>query len=35
MMSDRIAPMYEGELGTPVSSASTDKREIGAAIVGR
>jgi hypothetical protein len=27
--------MYEGELGTPVSSASTDKREIGAAIVGR
>jgi ABC-type uncharacterized transport system ATPase subunit len=35
MMSDRIAPMYEGELGTPVSSASTDKRESGAAIVGR
>jgi ABC-type uncharacterized transport system ATPase subunit len=35
LMSDRIAPIYEGELGEPVLSEQTDKMEIGAAIIGK
>ena len=35
MMSDRIAPIYEGELSEPVPSDKTSKMEIGAAIIGK
>jgi len=35
MMSDKIAPIYEGELGKPIPSERTNKREIGAAIIGK
>lgn len=35
MMSDRIAPIYEGALGEPIPSKKADKMEIGAAIIGK
>ena len=35
MMSDRVAPIYEGVLGEPVHSKNADKMEIGAAITGK
>jgi simple sugar transport system ATP-binding protein len=35
MMSDRIAPIYEGVLSEPVPAEKTSKREIGAAIIGK
>jgi ABC-type uncharacterized transport system ATPase subunit len=35
MMSDRIAPIYEGVLGEPIHSKNADKMEIGAAIIGK
>lgn len=35
MMSDTIAPIYEGELSEPVSSMNTSKGDIGAAIMGK
>jgi simple sugar transport system ATP-binding protein len=35
MMSDRIAPIYEGVLGEPIPSKNVDKMEIGAAITGK
>jgi simple sugar transport system ATP-binding protein len=35
MMSDRIAPIYEGELSEPVPFDKTSKMEIGAAIIGK
>ena len=35
IMSDKIAPIYEGELGESIPSEKTNKREIGAAIIGK
>ncbi len=35
MMCDRIAPIYEGELSEPIPSEKTNKKEIGAAIIGK
>ena len=35
MMSDRIAPIYEGVLSEPVPFDKTSKMEIGAAIIGK
>ena len=35
MMSDSIAPIYEGAISEPVPAENTSKREIGAAIMGK
>jgi simple sugar transport system ATP-binding protein len=35
MMCDRVAPIYEGNLGNPIPTDQTDKTAIGAAIIGK